>query len=415
MERSFLDYAMSVIVARALPDARDGLKPVHRRILWGMHDLGARPDRPHDEVRPGHRRRDGQVPPPRRRRDLRRARAHGPGLHPAPPADRRPRQLRLARRPARRRALHRVPPRRPSPMQMLDGHRRGHRRLRRQLLGRVPASRRCCRPGSRTCWSTAARASPSAWPPTSRPTTWARSSTPRSTSSTTPTPRPTTSCSSSRAPTSRPAALILGRAGILDAYRTGRGSIRMRAVAEIEEGKTGNDCIVVTELPYQASARRPSSPKIAELVDSARARRHRRHQRRVGRATTRASSSSSSATRTAIVVLNNLYKHTPLQTSFARQHGGAGRRRAPHAQPASQALQAYVDHQVEVITPPVRVPAGQGQGPRPHRRGPAQGARHDRRDHRPHPGVGRQGRGPRRADGRAVRVQPRSRPSTSST
>ena len=46
MERSFLDYAMSVIVARALPDARDGLKPVHRRILWGMHDLGARPDRP---------------------------------------------------------------------------------------------------------------------------------------------------------------------------------------------------------------------------------------------------------------------------------------------------------------------------------------------------------------------------------
>src|SRR4051794_22065747 len=46
MERSFLDYAMSVIVARALPDARDGLKPVHRRILWGMHALGARPDRP---------------------------------------------------------------------------------------------------------------------------------------------------------------------------------------------------------------------------------------------------------------------------------------------------------------------------------------------------------------------------------
>ena len=46
MEQSFLDYAMSVIVARALPDARDGLKPVHRRILWGMYDLGARPDRP---------------------------------------------------------------------------------------------------------------------------------------------------------------------------------------------------------------------------------------------------------------------------------------------------------------------------------------------------------------------------------
>ncbi|HUS60636.1 MAG TPA: DNA gyrase subunit A, partial [Acidimicrobiales bacterium] len=47
MERSFLDYAMSVIVSRALPDARDGLKPVHRRILFDMHDQGFRPDRPH--------------------------------------------------------------------------------------------------------------------------------------------------------------------------------------------------------------------------------------------------------------------------------------------------------------------------------------------------------------------------------
>src|SRR5690242_7074820 len=47
MERSFLDYAMSVIVARALPDARDGLKPVHRRILYVMFDQGLRPDRPH--------------------------------------------------------------------------------------------------------------------------------------------------------------------------------------------------------------------------------------------------------------------------------------------------------------------------------------------------------------------------------
>ena len=47
MEKSFLDYAMSVIVSRALPDARDGLKPVHRRILYGMMDVGARSDRPH--------------------------------------------------------------------------------------------------------------------------------------------------------------------------------------------------------------------------------------------------------------------------------------------------------------------------------------------------------------------------------
>ena len=45
MKRSYLDYAMSVIVARALPDARDGLKPVHRRILYSMHEQGHLPDR----------------------------------------------------------------------------------------------------------------------------------------------------------------------------------------------------------------------------------------------------------------------------------------------------------------------------------------------------------------------------------
>ena len=47
MERSFLDYAMSVIISRALPDVRDGLKPVHRRILWDMETQGFRPDRQH--------------------------------------------------------------------------------------------------------------------------------------------------------------------------------------------------------------------------------------------------------------------------------------------------------------------------------------------------------------------------------
>ena len=47
MKSSFLDYAMSVIVARALPDVRDGLKPVHRRILYGMNELGVTPDKPY--------------------------------------------------------------------------------------------------------------------------------------------------------------------------------------------------------------------------------------------------------------------------------------------------------------------------------------------------------------------------------
>ena len=47
IQRSYLDYAMSVIVGRALPEVRDGLKPVHRRILWSMYEQGLRPDRPY--------------------------------------------------------------------------------------------------------------------------------------------------------------------------------------------------------------------------------------------------------------------------------------------------------------------------------------------------------------------------------
>src|SRR5918994_3082418 len=47
MRSSYLDYAMSVIVGRALPDVRDGLKPVHRRVLYAMHDLGLQPNRPY--------------------------------------------------------------------------------------------------------------------------------------------------------------------------------------------------------------------------------------------------------------------------------------------------------------------------------------------------------------------------------
>ena len=49
LRRSYLDYAMSVIVSRALPDVRDGLKPVHRRILFTMNDLGMSPDRPYSK------------------------------------------------------------------------------------------------------------------------------------------------------------------------------------------------------------------------------------------------------------------------------------------------------------------------------------------------------------------------------
>ena len=204
---------MSVIVPRALPDVRDGLKPVHRRILWGMHDMGARPDRPHVKCARVTGDVMGKYHPHGDQRHLRRPGAHGPALQPAPPADRRPRQLRLARRSAR------PPPATPSAgwpriaMQHARRHRRGHRRLRRQLLGRGRRADRPARPGSRTCWSTAARASRSAWPPTSRPTTWARSSTPPSTCIDNPEATPDDLMQFVKGPDFPTGGLILGRAG----------------------------------------------------------------------------------------------------------------------------------------------------------------------------------------------------------
>ena len=117
---------------------------------------GPRPDAPVRQVRAHRRRRDGQLPPARRRVDLRHARAHGAGLLDAPPARRRPGQLRLdRRRPAGRHAVHGGAARRASRREMLARHRHGHGRLRAQLRRRRSRSRRSCRRASRTCSSTA--------------------------------------------------------------------------------------------------------------------------------------------------------------------------------------------------------------------------------------------------------------------
>ena len=70
MRRSYLDYAMSVIVSRALPDVRDGLKPVHRRILFSMHENNYTPDRPYNKCGARHRRYDGQISSAWQSRDL---------------------------------------------------------------------------------------------------------------------------------------------------------------------------------------------------------------------------------------------------------------------------------------------------------------------------------------------------------
>ena len=98
MRTAYLDYAMSVIVGRALPDVRDGLKPVHRRVLYAMNELGLGPTRSYAKSAKIVGEVMGSLSPARRLGDLRHARAHGTGLLHALRTRRRPGQLQLDRR-----------------------------------------------------------------------------------------------------------------------------------------------------------------------------------------------------------------------------------------------------------------------------------------------------------------------------
>ena len=206
VQRAFIDYAMAVIVGPRA--ARRPRRTQARAPSGALRDVRRRlPPRPRLlQVLARRGRRDGSVPPARRHRDLRHPRAPGSALGDARTAGPGPGQLRLARqRLGGRDALHRVPD---GAAGARDGprHRRGHRRLPAQLRRPQPGADASCRPASRTCWSTALPASPSAWPPTSRRTTCARSPRVPSGRSSTPTQPARSSrtpwSSGSRAPTS---------------------------------------------------------------------------------------------------------------------------------------------------------------------------------------------------------------------
>jgi DNA gyrase subunit A len=141
--------------------------------------------------------------------------------------------------------------------------------------------------------------------------------------------------------------LIVGRRGIQDAYRTGRGSITMRAVVEVEEDQRGRPCLVATELPFQVNPDNLAS-KIAELVKDGRV---------TGIADVRDETSLRTGQRLVIVlkrdaipkvVLNNLYKHTQLQDTF-----GANMMALVDSVPRTlrldQFIRYWVAHQIEVI------------------------------------------------------------------
>jgi DNA gyrase subunit A len=148
-------------------------------------------------------------------------------------------------------------------------------------------------------------------------------------------------------PSGSTGALIVGRRGIQEAYRTGRGSITMRAVVEVEEDRKGRACLVVTELPYQVNPDNLAA-KIAELARDGRVN---------GIADVRDETSDRAGQRLVIVlkrdavakvVLNNLYKHTQLQDTFganmlALVDG------VPRTLRLDQLIRHWVTHQIEVI------------------------------------------------------------------
>jgi len=142
-------------------------------------------------------------------------------------------------------------------------------------------------------------------------------------------------------------ALIVGRQGIEDAYRTGRGSVTMRAVIDMEEDRKGRQCLVVTELPYMCNPDNLAT-KIADLVNSGRIN---------GIADIRDDSSARTGQRLVIVlkrdaqprvVMNNLYKHTALQDTFGCNMLALVDN-VPRTLRLDQFISYWIDHQMEVI------------------------------------------------------------------
>src|SRR5438105_333143 len=345
MERSFLDYAMSVITARALPDARDGLKPVQRRILYGMYAEGMRPDRPHRKCANAVGEVMGKYHPhgdqsiydalARMAQDfsLRYPLIDGHGNFGSPndrPAASRYTEARLSAL-----AMELLGEIDEDTVDFGDTY-DGRNREPLVLPARFPNL--LVNGGGGIAVGMATNIPPHNLREVIDATVHLIDH-----------PDATVEdlMGFVHGPDFPTGATILGRAGIAECYRTGRGSIRMRAVAEIDEDARGGQRIAVTEVPYQTSVE-VIGQKIAELVN----------ERRIEGIRDVRNESAGDTTRLIVelkrdanaqVVLNQLYKHTPMQTSFAANvlalvDG------VPRLLSLQHALQVYVAHQVEVVT-----------------------------------------------------------------
>ena len=240
MENSFLDYAMSVIMSRALPDVRDGLKPVHRRIIWDMEEQGFRPDRPFVKCA----RVTGDT--------MARYHPHGDGaIYDALVRMAQPFSLRhplidfhgnygSARLRPGCRALHRVPAA-PAGDAAARRHRRGHRRHGAELRRHAPRSRRVLPARFPNLLVNGSQGIAVGMATNIPPHNLGEVIDATIHLIDHPDATPDDLMQFVKGPDFPTGASILGRAGIIDAYRTGRGSVKMRATATIEEGKQRPD------------------------------------------------------------------------------------------------------------------------------------------------------------------------------
>ena len=350
MQRSYIDYAMSVIVGRALPDVRDGLKPVHTRVLYAMYDGGYRPDRGYfkcarvvGEVMGNyHPHGDSAIydalvrmaQPWAMRMPLVDGQGNFGSPGNDPPAAMRYTECRLA----------------PLAMEMLRDIDKDTVDFRDNYDGRsrepvvLPARfpNLLVNGSEGIAVGMATKIPPHNLREVAAGVQWYLDH-----FDATDDELLDALIERIKGPDFPTHGLIVGRRGIEDAYRTGRGSITMRAVVEVEEDARGRTCLVVTELPYQVNPDN-LAVKIDELVQDGRVG---------GIADVRDETSDRTGQRLVIVlkrdavakvVLNNLYKHTQLQDTFganmlALVDG------VPRTLRLDQMIRYWVAHQIEVI------------------------------------------------------------------
>jgi DNA gyrase subunit A len=349
MQRSYLDYAMSVIVGRALPEVRDGLKPVHRRVIYAMYDGGYRPDKGFSKctrvvgevMGQFHPHGDASIYDALVRLvqpwSLRYPLALGQGNFGSAGNDgaAAPRYTETKMAPL---AMEMVRDIDEETVDFVDNY-DGRTQEPFVLPARFPNLLVNGSVGIAVGMAT--NIPPHNLREVAAGALWALDN-----------PDATREellealIQRIKGPDFPTGAQILGIKGIQDAYRTGRGSITMRAVVTVEELQ-GRTCLVVTELPYQVNPDNLAL-KIAELVKEGKV---------AGIADIRDETSGRTGQRLVIVlkrdavakvVLNNLYRHTPLQDNF-----GANMLAIvdgiPRTLPIDGFITHWIDHQIEVI------------------------------------------------------------------